>query len=322
MSSAKISIVLSCYNGEKFLEDTIKSVLHQSHSNFTLFLINNGSIDNSLGIMKKYEIKDSRIKVINHEVNSSRASRINEVLEIITDRWVALIDADDIMLKNKIEVQLAYLNKYPEIKVLGCLATYITSTEKSFGLALNRLEKHNSCFELIRKGKNIGTPPSGVIMETEVIKKIGGFRGEFWPADDTDLWNRVAENGFIVYALPKVLLKYRIHSESFSANKFIEVKIKNEWMNRCLNLRLKNEKEISFDDFYKNFKKKSFIYKFQFYTKIYSDMYFRKSVKFLVDKKFIIFFYYITLSFFLNPFRIFLKILQRIRSLLSTKNNF
>ena len=46
-------------------------------------------------------------------------------------------------------------------------------------------------------------------METEIIKKIGGLRGEFWPVDDTDLWNRVSENGFIVYALPKILLKYK-----------------------------------------------------------------------------------------------------------------
>ena len=312
MPSTKISIILSCYNGSAFLEETIQSVLNQSYQHFTFYLINNGSNDNSLEIMKKYANKDSRIKVINNEFNSSRANRVNEVLEIINDKWVALIDADDIMLKDKIKIQLDYLKKYPEIKVLGCLATYLTSTGKTYGVSVNRLKNHKSCFELTNKGKNIGTPPSGVIMETEIIKKIGGLRGEFWPVDDTDLWNRVSENGFIVYALPKILLKYRIHSDAFSSNKFIEGRMKNEWMNECLNLRLEKKTEISFKKYYEVFQKKSFLFKIQFYSKAYSDMFFRKSVEYLVNKKFLIFIYYLILSFTCNPIRTFIKIINRV----------
>ena len=103
--------------------------------------------------MKKYANKDSRIKVINHELNSSRANRVNEVLKIIKDKWVALIDADDIMLKDKLKIQLDYLNKYPEIKVLGCLATYLTSTGKTYGVSVNRLKNHKSCLSLQIKEK-------------------------------------------------------------------------------------------------------------------------------------------------------------------------
>ena len=196
------------------------------------------------------------------------------------------------MLKDKIKIQLDYLKKYPEIKVLGCLATYLTSGGKVYGVSVNRLKNHNSCFELTNKGKNIGTPPSGVIMETEIIKKIGGLRGEFWPVDDTDLWNRVSENGFIVYALPKILIKYRIHSDAFTSNNFIEGRIKNEWMNKCLNLRLESKTEIAFRKYKEIFKSKSFFLKFNFIQK-HIRYVFRKSVEYLVNKQFFVFIYYL-----------------------------
>ena len=63
----KISIIIPCYNSDKFLEDAIKSVLNQSYKKFDLYLVNNGSVDKSLDIMQKYKIKDKRIYIINYK---------------------------------------------------------------------------------------------------------------------------------------------------------------------------------------------------------------------------------------------------------------
>ena len=66
MNKSTIAIIVPCFNGEVFLEQTIKSVLSQSYKNFNLYLLNNGSTDNSLSIMKKYKKIDNRIKIINN----------------------------------------------------------------------------------------------------------------------------------------------------------------------------------------------------------------------------------------------------------------
>tara|TARA_B100000963_G_scaffold329749_1_gene319368 strand:+ start:929 stop:1882 length:954 start_codon:yes stop_codon:yes gene_type:complete len=316
MNKDSVSIIIPCFNGEKYLEAAIISVLNQSYKNFNLFLINNGSTDNSLEIMRKFEKIDSRIKVISYEEKTSRGHSVNEILNISNDKWISLLDTDDIMLPHKTEIQINFLKKNPSVKIVSGLGTYInTENNKTYGISVSPIVDFNTCFELINRGKNISTIPSCVIFDRNIVKEIGGFRDKFWPADDTDLWNRIVENGHILFIIQKVLIKYRIHSESITYTDFIKGKIIGKWMNHCLNLRLKRKKEISFEEFFLSYKKKNIIYKIVFYSKNYSNFFFRQCIVYMINRNYIKLFMSMFISLILDPMNFLKKIMSRMQKI-------
>lgn len=314
MNKDSVSIIIPCFNGEKYLEEAIISVLNQSYKNYNLFLINNGSTDNSLKIMRKFEQIDSRIKVISYEKKTSRGHSVNEILNISNDKWISLLDTDDIMLPDKTEIQINFLKKNPSVKIVSALATYINiKNNMTYGISDTPIVDFNTCFELINEGKNISTIPSCVIFDRNIVKNIGGFRDRFWPTDDTDLWNRIVEDGHILFIMQKVLIKYRIHSESITYKSFVKGKIIGRWMNHCLNLRLKGKKEISYDEFFLSYKKKSIFYKIKFYLKIYSNFFFRQCIIYMINRNFLKLFMSMLISFILDPINFLKKIINRIQ---------
>ena len=312
MNKSTIAIIVPCYNNDSFLEQTIKSILSQSYKNFVLYLLNNGSSDNSLNIMMKYKRADKRIKIINHQHKTSKAKSVNVLLKKISNKIISLIDADDIMFKNKIQVQMNYLKKNPDVMFLSCLGTYITDGKKTYGKTTNQISDHQSCFRLINNQKNIGILTPGIIFYKDAFLKVGGFREEFWPCDDTDLWTRCAENNYIVYTIPKILIKYRIHFNSITTNNFFLSKNKNNWVNHCLKRRLKKKKEISFKNYSKNLQNRSIYKKILDFSNDWCDFYFRNSIMYLIDKKYIKLSFFLLLSFVHNPLRFYYKIYKRI----------
>ena len=117
-NAPKISVIMPVYNGEKFLKEAIESILNQTFQNFELIIINDGSKDSSLDIIKKYENSDNRIKVINQENAGVSVSRNNGIKNSIGE-YVAFIDCDDLWLPKKLETQLESFNKDEDLKICG-----------------------------------------------------------------------------------------------------------------------------------------------------------------------------------------------------------
>lgn len=255
MNKNKISIIIPCYNGAQFLKGTIESVLKQTFKNFTLFLVDNGSTDNSYAIMKMYRSKDKRIKLIRFKKKTSRAKSINNVVKKnCKSKLISVLDADDLFFKNKIYKQIIYLKKNPKIKVLGTLANYINiENNLTAGISSTDLVNHNSCFKLIKNNKSIGIVTPSVVFYRDIFLKVGGFKEDYWPADDTDLWSRIAQKGYIVFTLPEILLSYRIHASSITTSNFFYSRLKAMWVKENIFLRNINHREVSF----LKFKKKS-----------------------------------------------------------------
>ncbi len=108
----KISILMPVYNGAKFIEKAIKSILDQSYTNFELIIINDASKDNTSQILQKYT--DSRIHIINNNVNKGCYCSLNEGLLKATGEIIGRIDADDTYHKTKLEEQMKYLETHPK----------------------------------------------------------------------------------------------------------------------------------------------------------------------------------------------------------------
>ena len=105
----KVSIVMPNYNCEKFIEETINSVVNQTYSNWELLIVDDCSKDNSVEIVKRYCEKDERIKLFVNQTNSGAAASRNLALREAKGKWIAFLDSDDLWAANKLEKQLAFM---------------------------------------------------------------------------------------------------------------------------------------------------------------------------------------------------------------------
>ena len=118
----KISVLITVYNGERFLRETIESVLNQTFRNFELIIVNDGSTDNTEKIIQKFISKDNRIVYLKNEINKGYYNWhniLNMGLKIAKGKYIARLDADDICYLNRLEVQYAYLEKHKNIFLIG-----------------------------------------------------------------------------------------------------------------------------------------------------------------------------------------------------------
>ena len=122
------------YNAEKYLVESIESILNQSLKNFEFIIINDGSKDKSLGIIKKYAKKDKRIILLNNSRNLGLQKTLNKGLEVARGKYVARMDADDISLPKRLEIQFNYMEDHLEIFLVGSSAIVIDGNGNRLGI--------------------------------------------------------------------------------------------------------------------------------------------------------------------------------------------
>lgn len=135
-----ISVGIPFFNAEKFLPKAIESVINQSHQNWELLLVDDGSTDGSLEIAKKFQQQDNRIKVFHDGKNKGLAVRLNELVNLSQGVYIARMDADDIMHPKRLEKQIQVLQQHPNIDVLGTNAYTIDENNLVFGRRFNKTE--------------------------------------------------------------------------------------------------------------------------------------------------------------------------------------
>lgn len=111
MKNPLISIIIPCYNGEKFISKTLKSVLDQTYTHWETIVVNDGSTDNSAEVLEKWSEKDSRISII-HQVNMGLSSARNSGLKIVKGDYIFFFDADDLIDFDALEDLVSYIKKY------------------------------------------------------------------------------------------------------------------------------------------------------------------------------------------------------------------
>ena len=203
-----ISVVLPVHNGEKYLAESIDSVLAQSFTNFELIIINDGSTDNSQSILRKYEGCDPRVLVVMRE-NRGLATTLNDSLQFVRGDWIARMDQDDIALPHRFERQLQWL-KQTNTDICG-------SWVRRFGTFDKRVVKLRQTDEAIKMEMLFCSPfahPS-VMMRTAMVKQLRYDKARE-KAEDYDLWERAAEAGYKMTNVPEVLLLYRVHASQIS----------------------------------------------------------------------------------------------------------
>ncbi len=261
----QVSILMPAFNAERYISEAIESVLSQTHQDFELIITDDGSTDSTLRIVESYLRIDTRISVTSHR-NIGMGASLNQALNLANNEWIVRMDADDIMLPHRIERQIRFVEENPDIAVAGTLVYYIDEHGRTFGESPRpRLISNARVQEFVRrnklKGKSdlealpvVGFPhfmlyhPS-VIVRKPVIKEVGGYRPEFWPVDDFDLWNRIIERGYTALIQPEYLLKYRRHGSSGSMERVQHAWSKVDWVETCAARRRGGKPEPSWEEF-------------------------------------------------------------------------
>ena len=115
-----ISVIMSVYNGETYLEEAIESVRNQTFKNWELIIINDCSTDSTAEILAGFASKDERIKVHPNEVNLKLPKSLNKAISLSTGKYIARMDADDICLPDRFEKQYKFMEENPDISLSSC----------------------------------------------------------------------------------------------------------------------------------------------------------------------------------------------------------
>ncbi|MUK92240.1 glycosyltransferase [Aliivibrio fischeri] len=206
-----ISIILPVYNGGKYLEQAINSLLQQTHNQFELICIDDGSIDNSLSILKKYEEIDSRIIVLSRE-NKGLVFTLNEGIKTSKYRYIARMDADDICEPNRLKLQISEM-KSKKLAIIGSSYSYIDNEGKKLG---NRIlpTRHSVISWLMDFGSPLCHP--SVIFDKSILGKDLYYDDKYKHCEDYELWLRCRRLGYRFGNVKKILFNYRILDTSVS----------------------------------------------------------------------------------------------------------
>ena len=216
--SPQVSVIIPIYNAENYVKETIDSVLHQTHKDFELFLVNHNSTDDSLKILKQYEELDKRVKIINLEINKGGpAYPRNEGLKASSGKYVAFVDSDDVWLKNKLEKELDCMNT-SGADIVHTLANIIDENSHITGEFKN--QRVFNKLKYILSAQNIVYYTNYININSVLIRNTQSIHfseeKNLIAMEDWKLWMESINNGKKVVLLEEKLLNYRVHSASIS----------------------------------------------------------------------------------------------------------
>lgn len=206
----KVSVILPVYNGERFVRESIESVLGQTFTDFELIIINDGSTDGTGEILNSFT--DPRIVLIERE-NRGLVDTLNEGLSFAHGEYVARIDADDVMLPERLAKQVAYLDEHPKVAVLGGWAEIINGAGEVIGSYKYPPTGKGGLRAYILKHNPLIHPT--VMYRRDAILRVGGYR-QYRHIEDYELWTRVLAK-YRGANLPEIIIKYRVHGGSITS---------------------------------------------------------------------------------------------------------
>jgi len=225
------------YNGEKYLKESINSILNQTYKNFEFIIINDGSTDKSEEIINKFN--DTRIVKLKNSTNIGIVETLNIGINKAKSKFIARMDCDDIANLKRFEIQLNFFKKNPEYGLCGTWAQNINSTGNIIENNKTLINHNDIKCALIFGNQFIH---SSIMVKSEIIKKHK-YDIRYKDAEDYKLWTNIVGESKC-YNIPLYLIKYRIHNTSISYIENINQKI----LNKKISAELLQDFKIKFDE--------------------------------------------------------------------------
>jgi glycosyltransferase involved in cell wall biosynthesis len=212
-SHPKVTVLMSVFNGARWLQESIESILTQSFTNFEFIIVDDGSQDASLEIMRRYAAVDPRIRVI-VKPNSGLADSLNVGIEAARGEWIARIDADDMAMPSRLATQLDHAIRDERCVILGSAIVRIDEQGRACGVTRFPVRHDQLCRLMVARRVN-PIVHSSALIRTAAVRAVGGYRKRIRRAEDYDLWLRLSEIGHIG-STDRPLVRYRQHASQVS----------------------------------------------------------------------------------------------------------
>lgn len=207
-----VSVVMPCYNAERYIRTAIESVLEQTFDDFELIMVVDSSTDGTGDIVREYAEKDSRIVPVFNEHNIGLTASLNKGIDVAQGEFVARMDADDISYPERFEKQVAYLRANPDVCMVATSRERIDEegniiSAKSIAPGKEKLK------EMMKVTCSV--PHGSVMFRRKEVIQLGKYREGIHYAEDYDLWLRMIEK-YNIDILPDILYEFRLTHESRS----------------------------------------------------------------------------------------------------------
>ena len=247
MSTPRVTVLMSVFNGARYLREAIDSILHQTFADFELLIIDDASSDDSVHIVRSFA--DPRIRLLRNKINLGLTNSLNRGLHEARGEYIARQDADDRSHPRRLERQVTYLIAHPQVVLVGTQARTIDHKGKDIGRVAPKPTTPLGIAWL-----SVFSNPffhTSVMFRREAIAQLGGYDETFVYNQDFELWSRVIGTHGVAN-LAEVLVDYRAHSESIAGRRDaavlpsrIENAIRNKGIQRRNVLRETGDQELA-----------------------------------------------------------------------------
>jgi glycosyltransferase involved in cell wall biosynthesis len=204
------------YNGLPYLRQAIESVLNQTFPDFEFLIIDDASTDDSVACIRSY--RDPRIRLVCNVENVGQTRSLNKGLELARGTFIARLDQDDVCLPERLQKQVAFLEERPEVAAACSWEYSIDSQGRKIRSWRRRLEDYGAFLGYSLVAKCPIWHPSA-IFHRRVVVDLGGYDESYAPADDFDLWIRIAMHRYTAAIVPEFLVLQRVHGGRQSVNR-------------------------------------------------------------------------------------------------------
>jgi glycosyltransferase involved in cell wall biosynthesis len=213
MSTVKVSVVIPCYNATRYLKAAVDSILNQTYTNLEILLIDDGSTDDTLVMIREIAQRDQRVLTVVNPQNLGLIRTLNKGMEIASGEFIARMDADDISYPNRIERMLQEFNDHPEIEMMSAGQDFIDTEGRTVKSLMPMASLHCSlkfnCF--------FNTPfMHGCVMARNYVFKQNLYDIGYLHTEDFEMFSRLAFQGIHISNINEILYKYRLNPEGIS----------------------------------------------------------------------------------------------------------
>ncbi|GLC87809.1 glycosyltransferase family 2 protein [Lysinibacillus piscis] len=233
-----ISALMTVFNGEKYIRQSIESILNQTFTDFELIIVNDGSTDDTRNIIQSYQ--DNRITLIELKENRGVGAAIKEGLKHVNRDFIAKVDADDIYMKNRFQLQLDYLQEHKNVSMVDGFINYfpdnkqIEESKRFYYLKNIHEEQLNSIFKHKEISEKIYWFPCithSTLMFRSAILKTVSYNEDLKIGEDYDFYYKLNKLGFVIHKLPVKLADIRVSEASTT------VREKHQMLNGMLDIK-------------------------------------------------------------------------------------
>lgn len=220
-----ITVLLPCYNAMPFLPEALDSIINQTYSNLEILCINDGSTDDTASVLEAYAANDPRIRVIHNETNLRLIRTLNKGIDLASGEYIARMDADDISMPTRIEMELNFMLENPEIDIVGC--GVINIDESGVRLSKKIVRQRHCKANLFASFFYVPIGHPELLIKTSVLKMNQFlYEDHVLHSEDYELWARLLRLGYNLHNMSDYLLYFRINSQSVS-RKYTSIQDKN-----------------------------------------------------------------------------------------------